>query len=426
MKLISKILISTVLSLIVIISAWMAFTYYSTVSEIYEELDEYLEKYAEGLIARFDSGISPDTLAPNFWVNSNCFMERISESYGRSDGRWEYSNDEIYLDDIREEQEVRTLEFNYGFPDGRWYRVNVISPSFDKEDFSELLLNSSILLGGLLILSIVLIITYIIYRNMKPLYRLLEWLRRHKVGEPADFQSSRKEITELRLIREAVMESVERNNEIYEQQKLFIGNASHEMQTPIAVCGNAVEMLAEDPDITERQLSYLERINERLNYMSRLNRTLLMLSRIDNNRYEDMQDVCLGEIAREYAGDISEINRQKNIRLEIDGDSRIKVKMDPTLAGSLVGNLVKNAFTHSPEGGTVMLILRDKRLTVENTAASGPLDETRIYERFYKGGNAKGKSTGLGLSIVDAISKRYGFNIKYTFRDGMHCFTVNV
>ena len=83
MKLITRILINTTVSLIVIISAWMIFTYHTTVSEVYEEIDEYLEKYAEGLIHRFESGVSPDSVAINFWVNSNCFMERISESFGK-------------------------------------------------------------------------------------------------------------------------------------------------------------------------------------------------------------------------------------------------------------------------------------------------------------------------------------------------------
>ena len=279
MKLITRILINTTVSLIVIISAWMIFTYHTTVSEVYEEIDEYLEKYAEGLIHRFESGVSPDSVAINFWVNSNCFMERISESYGKGNPEWTFENDEIYLDDIREEQDVRALAFNYNFPDGRWYRITVISPSFDKEDFSAILVNSSIILGGVLVLAIISIIAFIIYRRMRPMYKLLDWLRKHRVGEPADFTGGKKEMTELRLIREAVMDSVERTNEIYEQQKLFIGNASHEMQTPLAVCKNSVEMLAEDPDITEKQLVHLERIDDRLAYLSKLNKKIMTNSK---------------------------------------------------------------------------------------------------------------------------------------------------
>ena len=252
MKLITRIVLNTAISLIVIISAWMVYTYHSTVSEVYEEIDEYLEKYAEELIYRFERGIVPDTTVSHFWANSNCFMEKVSENYGTRHREWVYENDDMYIDDLRENQDVRTLSFSYEMPDGEWYRITLLSASFDDEDFSELLMNSAIMLGALLILAIISIITFIIYRSMKPMYDLLNWLRRHKVGEPADFKGGKNEITELRLIKEAVMDSVERSNEIYEQQKLFIGNASHEMQTPIAVCSNAVEMLAEDPDVTER------------------------------------------------------------------------------------------------------------------------------------------------------------------------------
>lgn len=425
MKLITRILINTTVSLIVIISAWMIFTYHTTVSEVYEEIDEYLEKYAEGLIHRFESGVSPDSVAINFWVNSNCFMERISESYGKGNPEWTFENDEIYLDDIREEQDVRALAFNYNFPDGRWYRITVISPSFDKEDFSAILVNSSIILGGVLVLAIISIIAFIIYRRMRPMYKLLDWLRKHRVGEPADFTGGKKEMTELRLIREAVMDSVERTNEIYEQQKLFIGNASHEMQTPLAVCKNSVEMLAEDPDITEKQLVHLERIDDRLAYLSKLNKTLLMLSKIDNDKFEDTEEVSLGKLANECSEDVSEIYSEKNISLEISGNSEIRTKMDPTLAGALVSNLIRNAFIHNKEGGHVHIIKKDRKLTVANTSQTGPLDENEIYKRFYKG-DSSSKSTGLGLSIVDAICKRYGFRITYSYKDGMHFFTIGI
>lgn len=431
MKLITRIVLNTAISLIVIISAWMVYTYHSTVSEVYEEIDEYLEKYAEELIYRFERGIVPDTTVSHFWANSNCFMEKVSENYGTRHREWVYENDDMYIDDLRENQDVRTLSFSYEMPDGEWYRITLLSASFDDEDFSELLMNSAIMLGALLILAIISIITFIIYRSMKPMYDLLNWLRRHKVGEPADFKGGKNEITELRLIKEAVMDSVERSNEIYEQQKLFIGNASHEMQTPIAVCSNAVEMLAEDPDVTEKQMEYLERINGRLAYMSKLNRTLLMLCRIENNRYEDLKDVCLGRIAEESANDLHEIFSGKNIKLTISGNSEIHTKMDPTLAATLVGNLVRNAFTHNRDNGEVRIVKKDRKLTIANTSVCGPLDENKIYERFYKQEDSKdsesqgGNSTGLGLSIVDAICKRYGFRIVYEYKDDMHYFTIH-
>lgn len=425
MKLITRILINTAVSLAFIISAWMIVTYYITVSEVYEEVDEYLKKYAEGLIKRFDNGVSPDSNSANFWVNSTCFMERISESYGRNNPEWNYTDMEIYLDDIRKDQDVRALEFNYGFPDGRWYRVTVISPSFDKEDFSAILVNSSIILGGMLVLVTISIIAFIIYRRMRPMYKLLDWLRKHKVGEPADFTGDKKEITEIRLIREAVMDSVEKANEIYEQQKLFIGNASHEMQTPLAVCKNSVEMLAEDPDMTEKQLVHLERIDDRLSYMSKLNKTLLMLSKIDNGKFEDTEEVSLGKLADECSEDVSEIYSAKNISLEISGNSEIRTRIDPTLAGALVGNLIRNAFIHNKKGGHVHIIKKDRKLTVANTSPAGPLDVNEIYKRFYKG-DSTSKSTGLGLSIVDAICKRYGFRITYSYKDGMHFFTIGI
>ena len=156
-----------------------------------------------------------------------------------------------------------------------------------------------------------------------------------------------------------------------------------------------------------------------------------MLCRIENNRYEDLKDVCLGRIAEESASDLHEIFSGKNIKLTISGNSEIHTKMDPTLAATLVGNLVRNAFTHNRDNGEVRIVKKDRKLTIANTSVCGPLDENKIYERFYKQEDSKdsesqgGNSTGLGLSIVDAICKRYGFRIVYEYKDDMHYFTIH-
>ena len=421
MKLITRILINTTVSLIVIISAWMIFTYHTTVSEVYEEIDEYLEKYAEGLIHRFESGVSPDSVAINFWVNSNCFMERISESYGKGNPEWTFENDEIYLDDIREEQDVRALAFNYNFPDGRWYRITVISPSFDKEDFSAILVNSSIILGGVLVLAIISIIAFIIYRRMRPMYKLLDWLRKHRVGEPADFTGGKKEMTELRLIREAVMDSVERTNEIYEQQKLFIGNASHEMQTPLAVCLNRLEELQQRSDLNEEQLADIDRVRQPLRRLNRLHRDMLQLSRIHNGAYTDCEEIKVYPLLRAMQEDFEDIFSHKEIRCLVEGNTELAVKMNPTLADLLLGNLFRNAWLHTPTGGEIRVKLSEDTVVFSNTGKDA-LDAERIFQRFYHSA-ATPQSSGLGLSICESVCRQYGFRLDYSFGDGMHHFT---
>lgn len=98
--------------------------------------------------------------------------------------------------------------------------------------------------------------------------------------------------------------------------------------------------------------------------------------------------------------------------------------MNPSLAASVVNNLLKNACVHGGEGGEVEVTLTRRSLWVANTATGGPLDGEHIFERFYQGTKKEG-STGLGLSIVDAVCRLYGLHCSYAFVGGCHTFTVD-
>lgn len=426
MKLLYKILLNTTISLIVIIAAWMGYTYYMTVHEIYDGIDDYLENYADNLIRKFDSGLAPAPGTVSMDISSNCHLEKISEEHSDLSGKFRFYDDEIYIDAIEDEQEVRGVRFSYLFPESGWYEVSVVSPSFDKGDLGEILLHSSILLGALLLIAIILIVGLIIYRSMKPLYSLLKWLSEYRIGEPVDIPAPKNEITEFRLIREAIISSARRSNETFEQQKLFIANASHEMQTPIAVCRNSIEMVAGSGELTEEQMKYLANTDKRLSYLSRLNKTLLLLSKIENNQFIQSEKIDLAKIFCDTAHDIAEINEHMKITLNIAGKDTLPVEMNPLLASSLATNLIKNAFFHNYENGEVTIDWDSCSISVWNTSKNDRLDENKIYDCFYKGSNPKEDSTGLGLAIVSAICRQYSYKINYSYKNERHGFIIQI
>jgi signal transduction histidine kinase len=97
------------------------------------------------------------------------------------------------------------------------------------------------------------------------------------------------------------------------------------------------------------------------------------------------------------------------------------VQMDEVLATTMVGNLIKNAFVHSPAGGTIDIAISHGRFSVSNNG-DGVLDKARLFDRFYTSG--KTGSTGLGLALVKSIAGYYDFGIEYAFVDGKHSFVV--
>ena len=96
--------------------------------------------------------------------------------------------------------------------------------------------------------------------------------------------------------------------------------------------------------------------------------------------------------------------------------------MNETLASILVTNIIKNAFVHSPEGGTVALTLTGNELVVANSGDS-PLDQSRIFDRVYQGAK-NDASTGLGLALAKTIADRNGLRLTYSYENGMHLFRI--
>ena len=86
--------------------------------------------------------------------------------------------------------------------------------------------------------------------------------------------------------------------------------------------------------------------------------------------------------------------------------------------------LEEKQYTAAVGGGAVTVTVSGDRLSVCNSGAGGALDADHIFERFYQGAKKEG-STGLGLSIVDAVCRLYGLRTEYAYINRCHCFTVH-
>ena len=155
-----------------------------------------------------------------------------------------------------------------------------------------------------------------------------------------------------------------------------------------------------------------------------MNRSLLQLTKIDNGQFPETEEVVLNALFRRTGEDLEEIYGYRGMHFELQEAAELRVRMNPSLAESLVANLVKNAFVHGAEGGTVRVRISARSFAIDNDAAEGALDAAHIFDRFYQGAKKHG-STGLGLAIVDAVCRLYGLRIAYAFRDGRHLFTVD-
>lgn len=422
MKLSRRIISSITVALLILFSLWALIFYQTSTRRIYGRIDRVLSQQSDKIISRFlENDSLPNSLA-GMSGTVEFFIEKVSPEYAKSHQTPVFQTDEGYIDAIQDEETVREMTRVFQ-KQGTDYELTLITQVFAWNDTLDFALFSILTLAIALLVAIIAIVSFIIIRNMRPLYRLTDWLRNRKANEAIPEPDSRIKVQEFKEIETAVLEASERSKQLFEEQKRFIGNASHEIQTPIAVCRNRLELLVDETPLDEHQLTEIEKTLDTLNYISRLNKSLLLLSKIDNHQFKEEVEVSVNQIANQALENLSEIYESLHIGVETEEKSTIIARMDPTLASSLVTNVLKNAFVHNKPGGSIRLELAGNALSVSNTGASEALDEKAVFQTFYKKGQNAG-STGLGLAIVKAICNEYGFGVSYQFIENQHVFSI--
>lgn len=409
--------------LVVIFSVWGVWFYWAIINEINDETDDALEDYSETLIVRSLSGEALPTRSDA--SNNQFYLRPLPYRDIPLEERIRYKDSMVYIPKKREHEPARILTTVFVDGHGNLQELTVLTPTIEKKDLREAILFWIVVLYVLLLLAVLSVNIWVLNRGMRPLRVLLRWLDEYRIGgrhnKPLDNETR---VIEFRKLNEAAQRHTQRNERLYEEQKEFIGNASHEMQTPLAICQSRLEMLLEDETLSEEQLSELLKLRDTIERMIRQNRSLLLLSKIENEQFGEAAPQNLNALLRKYCPDYEEVYAYKQISLAIEERGELEVEMNASLAATMLTNLLKNAYVHTPEHGAIHIYISSSTLWVCNTAAGGPLDGAHVFDRFWHSSKREG-STGLGLSIVRSICRLYGLHIRYEYRGGDHCFRLS-
>lgn len=422
MKLFYKVLAHLLTGIFVILLGWAIVFYWGIMEEINDEVDDSLEDYSELVIIRSLAG--KELPAHDNGSNNQYFLKEVDASYALSKEAICYRDSMIYIAEKGETEPARILTTIFKDKDERYYELSVYTPTIEKRDLKEAIFQLLIGLFVVLLITILVINVWVFHQSMKPFYILLDWLEKFRLGKKNDVLDNPTHTTEFRKLNEAVSRFASHSEEMFEQQKQFIGNASHEIQTPLAICQNRLEMLMEDETLSEQQMGEIAKTCQTLEYVSKLNKSLLLLSKIDNSQFASVEKVCLNEILYRYLDDYQEVYDYKGIALDVHEKNTFNITMNGTLAVVLITNLLKNAFVHNIYKGKIQIEITSSNIRFGNTGKDEHLDEKHIFERFYQGSKKEG-STGLGLAIVDAICRQSQLSIQYQFVKGWHWFDIS-
>jgi two-component system, OmpR family, sensor kinase len=207
-------------------------------------------------------------------------------------------------------------------------------------------------------------------------------------------------------------------------KRRLVADASHELQTPLAVMRTELDVSLASPTLTPEAVEVLESAREEADRMARIVRNLLTLARFDEGTLRLLpQTTDLRELAAEVVGSLSVLADESGVRVTVSGD-RVEASVDPEYLRVALVNLVENAIKYSGAGATVTVetAATDGRLTlsVVDTGPGIPEESLpRIFDRFYRVDASRSQSgggSGLGLAITCEIVEAHGGRLEVESR----------
>jgi signal transduction histidine kinase len=419
MKLLNHTLKYLSITLFVIISIWAAIFYINMLDEVYDSLDDGLDNYKLLIINK--AGEDSTILSKTEFAESNYEIREIPEAIAlqRKDT---HVDTLMYMVNEEDYEPVRMLTSAFRM-NNRYYELKVIASMVEEDDLIEDLLYSLIWLYLAMIASILLVNNFLLRKTWKPFYVLLEQLRGFKLGKDPMLTPTETKVKEFKELNEAVSLLINRSLETYHGQKQFIENASHELQTPLAISINKLELLTEKEDMDEANLMAVGQVIQTLERLTRLNKSLLLLSKIENKQFQENERVDINAVFKNLIEEFTDFADYKNVTISYWEHGQLYADMSKNLAEIFVTNFLKNAIVHNDSNGWVQVAVNPTSFTITNSGSDVPLDKDKIFQRFQKKSNEK-NTTGLGLAIVKAIADLYGLSVTYSYQNG-HQMTVS-
>lgn len=261
-------------------------------------------------------------------------------------------------------------------------------------------------------------------RLWQPFYDTLQKAKEFNVHHGNKLTLPELKVYEFNELNSALSKMTEKILSDYQSLREFTENASHEIQTPLALINTRVEGLIQDPTISANQVAWIQDIHESTLRLSKLNHALLLLAKIENGQFEEVELLNLNPVLEKYLNEMDELFSAKEIKVSFNQDGSFEVRMHPALADVLVSNLLNNAIKHNvPKGGTVSITSSEDMLNVTNTGFPLTIDPKKLFERFQKQ-NKSSPSLGLGLAMVKKICEISKLGLEYRYADGLHGITI--
>ncbi len=259
----------------------------------------------------------------------------------------------------------------------------------------------------------------------RPFYDTLSKAKTFDVNEGKGLTLPNEDIHEFTELNTSLTKMTTKIADDYRNLKEFTENASHEIQTPLALINSRVEGLIQAKGMSDETMHWIQDIHESTMRLSRLNQALLLLAKIENGQFHEKEEVNLSAMVENRLTEMEEIFSHKTIAVENHSTGPFTIGMHPVLAEVLVTNLLSNAVRHNlPQNGRLIIHSSPDQLVISNTGPALTVPPNELFERFKKQDHSSG-SLGLGLAIVKKICTVYKLDIIYELNNRFHTMNIS-
>ncbi|WP_449325440.1 sensor histidine kinase [Sphingobacterium populi] len=409
------------IAIFAVMTIWALLFYAYILDEVYDNVDDGLRNQKINILRAVYE--DPSLLQLREYAVNEFRITPLRDTV--FDERNRFSHEFFYMPYDDEEEPYRVLTTMFYGPDKQTYLLEIRASTVERDDLIIDLSTALLVLYIVMISSIYLLREYIVKRALRPFRDILEALNDYQVGITTSFAPVETNVLEFQHLHQHIASMVERNAAVFADQKLFIENASHELQTPLAIAINKIDLILEEKDVPKAIMSKLADTKASLKRLIDLNRSLLFLSRIENRQFVQNELIHVNELTNELLNNFLDVAEHKGITVNVKLEADLYVKGNRDLLTMAFSNLIRNAIRYTDTGGEIRIVVDSQNWKIANSTTLGALPESYIFNRFYKGSDSI-QSNGLGLSLVKSILQiTPGGSVEYHFERNFHIFSIS-
>ncbi len=386
-----------------------------------DERNERIKNRIQQMIATSEVDASTLSAMQRHWdvLQPGISLSRIGDA--------QFGEDQTYTTEKQEGADGEEMEQYRGL--SCYFRVNgngyhlVVETNIDEADEIIFIIGTITMAFVLmLIVGFILLNRRISGKIWRPFYESIRRLKEFNLASEQKVVFEESDIMEFAALNHELEQLITKNIGVYRRQRQFVENASHELQTPVALLKSKFDMVLQSKDLTEDQSRLLNEMMIPLARLTRPNKNLLMLARMENHQFAYTTPLDLKELILENIEMFNDYSKSKGLTMEMELSS-VVIEANKVVLEALVNNLISNAVKYSEPGSSIRIELTKQSFAVINSGKE-PLVEESLFDRFGRSSKESG-NVGLGLAIVKEICEQNHWSVRYSFREGKHHFVVH-